>query len=235
MIEIRNVNKSYKRKEVVKGVDLMIPQGARVGFVGPNGAGKSTLMKMIATLVKPTSGDIKVDGQSVTRKKKQLRKRIGYVPQEIALHPTISVKENLKFWAGMAPGSVSEKWIIQLINMVGLREKLNERVDKLSGGMQRKLNIIVALLHNPDLLIMDEPTVGIDIPSKTEIVAFLKALGSDKTILFSSHDLQEIEMLCHYVLVLEDGILRHFSSINDLPRAQNPTQELLKHLQIIRV
>ncbi|MGM7702993.1 ABC transporter ATP-binding protein [Pseudalkalibacillus sp. Hm43] len=235
MIEIRNVHKSYQRKEVVKGIDVMIPRGARVGFVGSNGAGKSTLMKMIATLVKPTSGEIFVDGQSVTKKKKQLRRRIGYVPQEIALHPTITVKDNLKFWAGMAPGSVSDQWVLQLLDMVGLNEKLNERVDRLSGGMQRKLNIIIALLHNPELLIMDEPTVGIDIPSKTDIVAFLKALGHDKTILFSSHDLQEIEMLCHYVLVLEDGVLRHFGSINDLPSTQNPTQELLKHLQIIRV
>ncbi|MCF6410078.1 ABC transporter ATP-binding protein [Pseudalkalibacillus salsuginis] len=234
MIELRNVYKRYKGTDVVKGVELMIPRGARVGLVGPNGAGKSTLMKMIATLVTPSKGEITVSGQSVTRKKKQLRRRIGYVPQEIALHTSISVKENLKFWAGMAPGNVSEAWILQLVDMVGLRDKVNERVDKLSGGMQRKLNIIVALLHNPELLIMDEPTVGIDIPSKTEIVAFLKALGPDRTILFSSHDLQEIEMLCHYVLVLEDGVLRHFSSINDLPHSQNPTQELLKQLQIIQ-
>ncbi|MGP4079022.1 ABC transporter ATP-binding protein [Pseudalkalibacillus sp. R45] len=234
MIELRNVYKRYKGTDVVKGVDLMIPQGARVGLVGPNGAGKSTLMKMIATLVTPSKGEILVRGQSVTKKKKQLRRRIGYVPQEIALHTSISLKENLKFWAGMAPGTVSEAWVLQLVDMVGLREKLNERVDKLSGGMQRKLNIIVALLHNPELLIMDEPTVGIDIPSKTDIVAFLKALGPDKTILFSSHDLQEIEMLCHYVLVLEDGVLRHFSTISELPHTHNPTQELLKHLQIIR-
>lgn len=234
MIEIRNVHKHYKQKEVVKGVDLMIPRGARVGFVGPNGAGKSTLMKMVATLVKPSSGEIYVDGQSVWRKKKALRKRIGYVPQEVALHPSISVRENLKFWSGMAPGSVSDQWIVQLLDMVGLKGKMDERVDRLSGGMQRKLNIIVALLHNPDLLIMDEPTVGIDIPSKTEIVAFLKALGDEKTILFSSHDLQEIERLCHYVLVLEDGELRHFSTIKDLPPAQNPTHQLLKQLQIIK-
>ncbi|WP_261131712.1 ABC transporter ATP-binding protein [Bacillus sp. Marseille-Q3570] len=235
MIELRSVHKRYKGTDVVKDVDLMIPQGARVGLVGPNGAGKSTVMKMIATLVTPSKGEILVGGQSVTKKKKQLRRRIGYVPQEIALHTSISVKENLKFWAGMAPGRVSEAWIIQMVDMVGLKEKLNERVDKLSGGMQRKLNIIVALLHNPELLIMDEPTVGIDIPSKTDIVAFLKALGPDKTILFSSHDLQEIEMLCHYVLVLEDGVLRHFSAINELPHSRNPTQELLKHLQIIRI
>ncbi|WP_349408684.1 ABC transporter ATP-binding protein [Pseudalkalibacillus sp. SCS-8] len=234
MIELRNVHKQYKQKNVVKGVELMIPRGARVGFVGPNGAGKSTLMKMIATLVKPTGGEILVGGQSVTRKKKQIRKRIGYVPQDIALHPTLTVRDNLLFWAGMAPGSVPDERILKLLDMVGLREQLNKRVDKLSGGMQRKLNIIVALLHDPELLIMDEPTVGIDIPSKTDIVSFLKALGPDKTILFSSHDLQEIEMLCHYILVLEDGILRHFSPIQDLPNAQNPTQELLKHLQIIR-
>ncbi|WP_408007911.1 ABC transporter ATP-binding protein [Pseudalkalibacillus sp. A8] len=234
MIELRNVYKRYKGTDVVKGVDLLIPQGARVGLVGPNGAGKSTLMKMVATLVSPSQGKIIVGGQSVRRKKKQLRRRIGYVPQEIALHTSISVRENLKFWAGMAPENVSEAWMVQLLDMVGLRDKIDERVDKLSGGMQRKLNIIVALLHNPELLIMDEPTVGIDIPSKTDIVAFLKALGPDKTILFSSHDLQEIEMLCHYVLVLEDGVLRHFSAISDLPRKQNPTQELLKHLQIIR-
>ncbi len=234
MIELRNVHKRYKGTDVVKGVDLLIPQGARIGLVGPNGAGKSTLMKMIATLVTPSKGEIIVGGQSVTRKKKQLRRRIGYVPQEIALHTSISVKENLKFWAGMAPGKVSDAWIVQLLDMVGLRDKVNERVDKLSGGMQRKLNIIVALLHNPELLIMDEPTVGIDIPSKTDIVAFLKALGPDKTILFSSHDLREIEMLCHYVLVLEEGVLRHFSPIKELPHLQNPTQELLKHLRIIR-
>ncbi len=234
MIELRNVHKQYKQKNVVKGVDLMIPQGARVGFVGPNGAGKSTLMKMIATLVKPTSGDIFVNGQSVIRKKKQIRKRIGYVPQDIALHSSISVKDNLIFWAGMAPRSVSDEWIIKLLDMVGLRDQLHKRVDKLSGGMQRKLNIIVALLHDPELLIMDEPTVGIDIPSKTEIVTFLNALGPNKTILFSSHDLQEIEMFCHFILVLDDGILRHYSAINELPYTQNPTQELLKHLQIIR-
>ncbi|MCF6138800.1 ABC transporter ATP-binding protein [Pseudalkalibacillus berkeleyi] len=234
MIELKHVHKQYKKRDVVKDIDLLIPQGARVGLVGPNGAGKSTLMKMIATLVKPSSGEIYVGGQSVTRKKNQLRKRIGYVPQDIALHSTLSVRDNLTFWSGMAPGSVSDEWVSHLLSMVGLRQHVDKRVDQLSGGMQRKLNIIVALLHNPELLIMDEPTVGIDLPSKTDIIAFLKALGSDKTILFSSHDLQEIEMLCHYVLVLEEGTLRHFSSLNDLPHAQNPTHELLKHLKIIR-
>ncbi|WP_257350220.1 ABC transporter ATP-binding protein [Pseudalkalibacillus decolorationis] len=233
MIELRNITKRYKGKEVVKDVDLFIPKGARVGLVGPNGAGKSTLMKMIATLVNPSKGDVLIEGQTVRQKKKSIRKRIGYVPQDIALHMNLSVKENLTFWVGMAPGKITDTRIAQLLDMVGLTPHLSKRVEALSGGMQRKLNIMIALLHNPDYLIMDEPTVGIDISSKTDIIRFLKHLDNEKTILFSSHDLSEIEQLCQYVLVLDGGALRHFGTIHDLPGV-DPVHHLLRELHIIR-
>ncbi|WLD93043.1 ABC transporter ATP-binding protein [Alkalihalobacillus sp. AL-G] len=233
MIELRNVQKRYKGKKVVRDVDLFIPKGARVGLVGPNGAGKSTLMKMIATLVNPSRGDVLIEGKSFRFKKKAIRKRIGYVPQDIALHSNLTVKDNLKFWAGMAPGKIPNERVDQLLDMVGLTPHVKKRVEKLSGGMQRKLNILIALLHNPDYLIMDEPTVGIDISSKTDIIRFLHHLNPDKTVLFSSHDLQEIEDLCQFVLVLEEGTLRHFGPIQEL-HGMNPVHYLLRDLNIIR-
>lgn len=214
MIALNALTKSYAKKTVVEPLTLHIGRGDLVGVVGPNGAGKSTLMQMIATVLKPSAGTIAIDGKDSVKQVKAVRRRIGYVPQDLALYTDLSVRDNLSFWAKMAGADVSRARIAQITDIVGLTQQVTTKVSRLSGGMQRKLNIAVALLHDPDILIMDEPTVGIDIQSKQDIVTFIKKLGTrGKTILYSSHDAQEIEQLSNKLLIMNSGKLQYYGTV----------------------
>ncbi len=203
MLVVNKVSKFYRKKSVVKAISFSMNQGDRIAVLGPNGAGKTTLLEMLATVLKPDGGVIQYNNLT---NEQEIRKKVGYVPQDLALFTNITVREQLKFWAQMSPKAVSQAKITELVMLVGLTEKLNEKTEHLSGGMKRKLNIILSLLHDPDLIILDEPTVGIDIQSKLEIIEFMKKIcDSGKLLFFSSHDLQEIEQLCNKIVYLEEG------------------------------
>lgn len=203
MLVVNEVSKFYRKKLVVKAISFSMNQGDRIAVLGPNGAGKTTLLEMLATVLKPDEGVIQYNNLT---NEQEMRKKVGYVPQDLALFTNITVREQLKFWAQMSPKAVPNAKITELVTLVGLTEKLNEKTEHLSGGMKRKLNIILSLLHDPDLIILDEPTVGIDIQSKLEIIEFMKKIcDSGKLLFFSSHDLQEIEQLCNKIVYLEEG------------------------------
>jgi ABC-2 type transport system ATP-binding protein len=228
MIEIKNIRKKYKQREVLKGVSLNISSGVIVGLVGPNGAGKSTLMQIIANILKPTSGDVYFHGQSVKDIKRGFYEKIGYVPQDLALYHTLSVADNIAFWSNLSATKNTDDKIKEIITTVGLDDLLAVKVDQLSGGMKRKLNIAVALMHNPELIIMDEPTVGIDIQSKLEIITFIQKLKNEgKTIIYSSHDAYEVEKLCDEIVILNDGQVKYHGLQKELVNAAKEKGHLM--------
>jgi ABC-2 type transport system ATP-binding protein len=212
LITAENLSKKFGRKEVLKEINFYIEKGETVGVVGPNGAGKSTLLKIIATIMRETKGSIRIDGMDSKKETKKIRERIGYVPQEIAVYHELTARENLRFFAKLAKNASEESWMRRCEEWK-LAEHLDKKVKHLSGGNQRKLNILIAMLHDPEILILDEPTVGIDISAKQEIVNDLRQLGSEgKTILYSSHDAQELETLCTAFLILKEGELLFYGS-----------------------
>ncbi|MDR7073402.1 ABC transporter ATP-binding protein [Fictibacillus barbaricus] len=212
MIAANQLTKKFGKKEVLKEMNFFIEKGETVGVVGPNGAGKSTLLRIIATIMKANNGTIQISGLDAKKDMKKIRQKIGYVPQEIALYHELTARENLRFFAKLAKCRSEQGWMKRCEEWK-LAEHLDKKVKHLSGGNQRKLNILVALLHDPDILILDEPTVGIDITAKQEIVNDLRQLGNEgKTILYSSHDAQELESLCTSFLILKDGELLFYGS-----------------------
>ncbi len=216
MIRLINVNKKYGKKFSLNNVNLHIQEGEIFGLIGPNGSGKSTLLSIIATILKPTSGEIYMNNRNIVENPHEMRRWIGYVPQDIALYPMLSVWDNLRFWAQLAPGKVTKERLQKIAEVVNLSNSLKEIVQTLSGGMKRKLNMAVAMLHDPKILIMDEPTVGIDILSKRDIVSYIKELRKNGvTIVYSTHDFQEIQYLCDRIGVLNNGILEFTGRVEE--------------------
>ena len=160
MISIRNLEKTFKRVKRVNNVSMEIKEGEIFGLLGANGAGKSTLISILATVLKPTAGKVTINGFDLKKDKRKIHQMIGYVPQEIALWEESTVKDNFHFWSKFSKAKYSEEQCFQLCKAFLLEDKWNEKVANLSGGMKRKLNIAVSLIHQPSILLMDEPTVG---------------------------------------------------------------------------
>lgn len=209
MLEIINLTKNFKEKKAIAGVDMYLDEGESVGLLGPNGAGKSTTISIISSLLKPTSGDVKLNGRSIIKDPKEIRKILGVVPQEIALYEELSAYENLKFFGEIykVKKDVLEQRIQEVLEMVGLNDRQKDLVKTFSGGMKRRVNIAAALLHKPEILILDEPTVGIDPQSRNHILETVKKLNEKKetTILYTSHYMEEVEQLCKRVYIMDHG------------------------------
>ncbi len=209
MIETVKLSKTYKGKKAVDEIDIYLDEGESVGLLGPNGAGKSTTISIISSLLKPTSGDVKLDGKSTIKNPAEIRKVLGVVPQEIALYEELSAYENLKFFGEIykVKKNVLEQRIQDVLDMVGLTERQKELVKTFSGGMKRRVNIAAALLHNPKILILDEPTVGIDPQSRNHILETVRKLNEENgtTILYTSHYMEEVEQLCKRVYIMDHG------------------------------
>ncbi|MDX8045598.1 ABC transporter ATP-binding protein [Gracilibacillus sp. S3-1-1] len=209
MLETVNVSKSFKGTKAVQNVNLYLDKGESVGLLGPNGAGKSTTISMIATLLKPTSGEIKWNGVNIVHKPGEIRKELGIVPQELALYEQLSAYENLKFFGSIykLKGKELENRIQHALEIVGLRDRQKGLVKTFSGGMKRRVNIAAALLHKPQILILDEPTVGIDPQSRNHILEMVRTLNEteDTTILYTSHYMEEVEQLCDRVYIMDHG------------------------------
>jgi ABC-2 type transport system ATP-binding protein len=208
MLKVENLYKSFGKINAVDGVSFEVKKGDVFGLLGPNGAGKSTTISMISTLLSPSSGEILYDGKSIFDNQKSVRQKLGVVPQEIALYPTLSGYENLRFWGSIygLKGDLLKKRIDEVSDIIELNGRLKDRVDKYSGGMKRRLNIGAALLHMPELLIMDEPTVGIDPQSRNHILdTVLKLNKQGITIIYTSHYMEEVEYLCNKVCIMDEG------------------------------
>ncbi|WLV23745.1 ABC transporter ATP-binding protein [Aciduricibacillus chroicocephali] len=203
MLEVEGLGKAYKKKIVLSNVSFSAEPGEIIGLVGENGAGKSTLLNMIATLDKPTSGTIRLNGFDSIGSRKQYRKLIGYVPQDLAIWDSLSVEENMLFFEKLSWVRKEEDALQEICRNLAL-DHWKEMAGTLSGGQKRKLNLAISLIHEPDLLLLDEPTVGIDMRSKSEIVHYLKqlAIQKNKAILYISHDMDEIKTLCDRLICI---------------------------------
>ncbi|KGG80371.1 antibiotic ABC transporter ATP-binding protein [Caloranaerobacter azorensis H53214] len=208
LLRVDNLKKYFKKIKAVDGISFEVKKGEILGLLGPNGAGKSTTISMISTLFKPTSGDIFFKGKSIFENPIEIRKNIGIVPQEIALYPTLSGYENLRFW-GNAYGLRGKKLKIRIeevSEIIGIKDRLKDKVEKYSGGMKRRINIGAALLHKPQLLIMDEPTVGIDPQSRKHILDTVLSLNKEgMTVIYTSHYMEEVEYLCNRISIMDKG------------------------------
>ncbi|WP_430883826.1 ABC transporter ATP-binding protein [Fusibacter sp. JL216-2] len=208
LLQVKGLSKSYGRLKAVDNISFSVNEGEIIGLLGPNGAGKSTTISMISTLLKPESGEILYKGEDIVKNPKAIQKELGIVPQEIALYPTLSGYDNLKFW-GQAYGLSGDKLkkrIDDVSQIIGIDERLKDRVENYSGGMKRRLNIGAALLHEPELLIMDEPTVGIDPQSRNHILdTVLKLNKTGMTIIYTSHYMEEVEYLCRNIHIMDMG------------------------------
>ncbi len=213
LVDIQNVTKQYKEapRAAVKNLSLSINKGDVFGLLGPNGAGKTTLISMLCGLYPTTSGEIYINGNTHKTNSDACKQAIGVVPQEIALYPKLTAYENLLFLGhmyGLKTAEVKEA-IRYNLSVLGLEENAHQKISTYSGGMKRRVNLIAGLMHNPQLLILDEPTVGVDIQSKQAIIEYLKKLNAEKgmTILYTSHHLDEAEDFCNRIAIIDNGTL----------------------------
>lgn len=216
MLKVQNIIKNYEGKQVLKGVSFHLKQGESFGLLGPNGAGKSTLIGIMTGLLHATSGTITIGGIDLHKETKHAQQLIGIVPQEIALYLDMSAKENLTFWGKMygLKGEELKSRVQEILELIGLGNRANDKVKVFSGGMKRRVNIGCAILHRPKLLIMDEPTVGIDPQSRNHILETVKTLNSEgMTIIYTSHYMEEVEYLCEKIAIMDQG---SFIKVGDL-------------------
>jgi len=212
IIEVHNLEKQYapNAEKAVKGISFAIKQGEIFSLLGPNGAGKTTTISMISCLLSPTAGDALIAGYSIRQEPMKVKQVIGVVPQEIALYDTISARENLLFWGRMygLSGSKLQERINTTLKIAGLEDRAGDKVNTFSGGMKRRLNIAVGLLHEPKVLYMDEPTVGIDPQSRRRILDTVKELNQQGlTVLYTTHYMEEAEELSHRIGIIDHGQL----------------------------
>lgn len=210
MLTLSNVKKGFGAHEIIKGISFQVEKGESFGLLGPNGAGKSTLISMICGLLPYGAGEILINGKLVGRHLKETKQIIGVVPQDIALYPTMSALDNLIFWGRMygLSGNAAKTRAKEVLEVVGLTERAKGRIETFSGGMKRRINIGAALMHEPQLLIMDEPTVGIDPQSRNHILETVKTLNEQgMTVIYTSHYMEEVEFLCKRIAIIDDGKL----------------------------
>ncbi len=207
-IEISNLQKSFGSFQAVRGVSFTVEEGEIFSLLGPNGAGKSTTISMLAGLLQPNGGDGRIMGHSVVRDSDAARAALGVVPQDIALYGDLSARENLMFWGKMygLRGAALQRRVDEVLEITGLTDRQKGRVDTFSGGMKRRINIGAALLHHPKVIIMDEPTVGIDPQSRRHILENVKELNQQgMTVLYTTHYMEEAEELSNHIAIMDQG------------------------------
>jgi ABC-2 type transport system ATP-binding protein len=214
LITFNKVVKKIKRKPILKNISLKINQGDAIGIVGPNGAGKTTFLKLLATVLKPNSGDILYNGIPYQKSIRTIRGEMGYIPQEIALFEELSVKDQIAFWQKATKGKPSKQYLADMFASLGLHAVLDKKVKDLSGGWKRKLNVCAGLLHDPSIILLDEPTVGVDLAAKDDLLHWLKELHQNgKTLILISHDWDVINHLCDKLVILQEGEVIYYDSV----------------------
>lgn len=206
-IQIEQVQKHYGDLQALKGVDLTVEQGEFFALLGPNGAGKSTLINLLAGLIRPTSGKLAVMGFDVQEQYRLARQALGVVPQELVFDPFFNVREMLRFQAGyFGRGTENDAWVDEIIECLGLTDKAHTNMRKLSGGMKRRALIAQALAHRPPVIVLDEPTAGVDVELRQMLWEFIKRLNREgHTIILTTHYLEEAETLCSRVAMMKQG------------------------------
>ena len=219
-IIVQNVTKQYDNQLALNDVSLTIGKGEIVGLLGPNGAGKSTLMKIITCFIPPTKGTVSVEGFDIWEQSMEVRKRVGYLPEHNPLYLDMYVKEYLGFVAGIhhITGQEASKRIDDMIEMTGLGVEMHKKIGALSKGYRQRIGLAQAMIHNPSVLILDEPTSGLDPNQLIDIRRLIKDLGNEKTVLLSTHIMQEVEALCDKVIIINKGVVVANDNIKNLTK-----------------
>lgn len=207
-IEVQALQKSFGEFRAVQGATFRAEAGEVLSLLGPNGAGKSTTISMLSGLLEPSGGEARIMGHSVTRDPEAAKASLGVVPQDIALYPDLSARENLTFWGKMygLRGAALNQRVDEVLDIIGLADRQKDHVGKFSGGMKRRVNIGAALLHKPEVVIMDEPTVGIDPQSRRHILDNVKDLNRQgMTVLYTTHYMEEAEELSNHIAIMDKG------------------------------
>jgi ABC-2 type transport system ATP-binding protein len=219
MITVRSVSKSFGNIEAVKNVSFNIGKGEIFGILGPNGAGKSTIVNILNTLVKPDTGDVIIDKVNIKDDGEIIKLIIGVVPQEIALYEELSAYENLMFWGGLYGLAKQELKanVARTLGIVDLANRKDDRIKTFSGGMKRRINIACSLLHNPKILILDEPTVGVDPQNRNHIFEVIEKLNKEgMTIIYTTHYMEEAERFCDHIAIIDVGRIMALGTLREL-------------------
>mgnify|MGYP000932203736 CR=1 FL=1 len=233
ILEVHNLVKKYDDFTAVKGISFDIKEGEIFSLLGPNGAGKTTTISVLSTLLAPTSGDAAICGHSVRTEPMAVKRCIGVVPQELALYEDLTAQENLSFWGNMygLSGRALSTRIDEVLEQIGLKDKAKQRIRTYSGGMKRRVNIGVGLLHQPRLLFMDEPTVGIDPQSRRAILDSVKELNRQgMTVLYTTHYMEEAQELSDRVGIIDHGELIALGTQDELTRQVGESDTLILHI-----
>ena len=223
-IEVKNITKFYGEQKALDAVNFSIHKGEIVGFLGPNGAGKSTMMKIITGFINTTEGEVLVNNFDLKSHKLEAQKNIGYLPEHNPLYLEMYVREYLLFNASIH--KVSKDKVENIISKVGLTPEAHKKINQLSKGYRQRVGLAAALLHNPEVLILDEPTTGLDPNQLLEIRNLIKGIGKDKTVLFSTHIMQEVEAICDRVILINKGKIVADKSLKELQKNQEQVIEV---------
>lgn len=231
VIDIKNLTKKYpeKHEPAVNNLSLQIKQGEFYGLLGPNGAGKTTIISVISSLLKPTSGEVLIQGLHLKTDLNKIKDMIGVVSQEIALYDKMTAYENLRYFGSLygVNKKVLNQRIDTLLDRLGLLKYKNNKVQSFSGGMQRRINLLAGILHNPDILILDEPVVGVDVHSRNVIREFLQEVNEDNTtIIYTSHMMEDAEKLCTKLSIIDYGELVESGSPQELIKKYDDCESL---------
>lgn len=233
ILEVKDLQKNYGDFAAVKGITFNIKEGEIFSLLGPNGAGKTTTISMLSTLYTPTAGDASIGGHSISKESMAVKQVIGVVPQELALYEDLTARENLIFWGqmyGLSGKSLNSR-VDEVLEQIGLVDKAKNQVKTYSGGMKRRVNIGVGLLHKPRLLFMDEPTVGIDPQSRRAILDTVKDLNKQgMTVLYTTHYMEEAEELSDRVGIIDHGELIALGTQDELTKQVGQTDTLILHI-----
>jgi len=229
MIEVANLSKNYDTLQVLKDISFKVQDGEILGFLGPNGAGKTTTMKIITGFTAPTAGSVKVNGLEVSEHPLKVKRQIGYLPEAVPLYDDMTVLEYLKFIADVRLGGKkgSERDALQdVIKICGLQKMMRRPINELSKGYRQRTCLAQALIHNPDILILDEPTSGLDPNQIAEIREVIKKIGKEKTVILSTHILQEVQAACDRVIIINEGKIVAQGTTEELERQAQGSQSV---------
>jgi len=220
-IKVENITKQFGAQKALNNVSFSVNRPEIVGFLGPNGAGKSTMMKILTTYLSPTSGNAEVNGHAISNQQKQVQKSVGYLPEHNPLYLDQYVREYLKFNANVY--NIDKSRIEEVIELTGLTPEAHKTIGQLSKGYRQRVGLANALLHNPEVLILDEPTTGLDPNQLVDIRQLIKGLGKDKTVFLSTHIMQEVEAMCDRVIIINKGKIVADKKLSELREGQEQT------------
>ena len=228
-IEAKNVTKFYGEQAALNDVSFSVKRGEIVGFLGPNGAGKSTMMKIITCYLPPGKGDITVAGHDIIDDSLNVRKKVGYLPETNPLYPEMYIREYLSFVAGIYGVKNKKNRVEEIIKMVGLTPESHKKINALSKGYRQRVGLAQALIHDPEVLILDEPTSGLDPNQLDDVRKLIREIGKEKTVLLSTHIMQEVEAICSRVIIIKKGKIVADSPVSSIKEDSN-TEILILHL-----